>query len=441
MAEVFRIQSKDSVLRLNQYDAISCVQNFDWDPQFNPETFSQLGDIKYTAQAITPETSGSFEVQSTGSTVAMLKRMITQFNDATGEFEGYLAQETPDNAGTIRETDLERAIFDLQDLKRPNEVFSRCTLLPRQQLSSLSIRADVNGAATETYSFEGDFAELYPDPYHDLISIPLTRSAGTPETVLDVPAAYEVEVEGGTDEAIATHLVVALYIDDVVVPAANIVPNWTTNVFDGTVTLTGGYTAPLGSRLSLIVYKNTPGPWPTITYPTTARFLKADKIDVWLVAPGTVDIAALADNTLNAQAFADADLVLRAQSLDINVDMRREPLRQLRNNNRGTSVYYRAATFPLAITANLQVLESNLKEWARLQGKDIETSDILNLRDFENQVWQLVMRAYKGNTVLQTTALLDARVEGMGRRIAVGGNAEVAWSFGGSALRIDGSNG
>lgn len=444
--EIFQLQAKDAVLKLNHYAAINAVQSFDWEPSFNEEYYDELGNANHASQSITPEVSGSFEMTATGATVAFLKRMITKFNASTKEFEGYMAGSTPDNAGTITGLDLERAVFDIVEAKKANEQFTRSLLLPRMHLSSLSMRADANGAATESYSFEGELAEVYREPNHDLTPLPVTRVDADTVRVADT-ATYKVEVSGGAAATFATHYALYLMVDDNVIAAANLDPVWTnadasadgsTEAFSGDINLTGGHTVPVGARLSLVVAKKTAGSFPAISYPTTARFVRADQIDIFLVAKGTVDIAGLAAGSLNTYNFANADRLLRVQSADISVDLRREALRQLAKNDRKSAVFYRAATYPLQVTASATAFETDLADWAKMQGKS--ATDVLNLEDFEGQEWQIVMRYYKAGTVMQTVALCDARVSGRGARVAVGGRSEVTWNFTGSNVKIEGSN-
>lgn len=424
--EIFQLQGKDSVLRLNHYAAVNAVQSFDWSPTFNEELYDELGNAEHTAQSISPEVSGSFEMTATGSTVAFLKRMINKYNAGTGEFEGYLAGDpaSADNAGTITGSELERAIFDLIEAKKANEAFTRSLLLPRMHLSQLAWRADSNGAATETYSFEGELAEVYRDPMHDLVSVPVVRKDAATVTV---PAGFTLDPATG-------YAMVQLMVDDEIIDAASLTENATTpNDVD-----VAGFAIPIGARLALVLYKAVPGAFPAIDYPTTSRFVRADDIDIFLVPKATVDIAGLADAALNAHVFSASDRLLRVQSADINVDLRREALRQIAQNSRNTSVYYRAATYPLAVTASASSFETDLADWQKIQGKN--GTDVLNLGDFENMEWQLVLRYYKGSSVLQTIAFMDARVSGRSARVSVGGRAEVTWNFTGSAIKIEGSD-
>lgn len=453
MAEIFQIQGKDSVLKINQYAAINAVQSFDWNPTFNEEYFTELGNADYTAYAISPEVTASFEQNATGSTVAFLKRMIQKFT--TGTFDGYLAGMDPtdpayaDNLGLITGTDLEFAVCDLIEAKKANELFTRSTILPRCHLSQLQFRADANGHATETFNFEGDLAEVYRSPYQDIISVPLVKGTGNTLIIpTDLDAVYKICDEAdkatATDE---THVALFVMIDNVKVGTTG-TPSFTwevtTNSCDNICTITG-YTLTGGERTHVVAYKTgvtgdtAANTMPTIDNPTSARFVRADDIDIFLV-PTSTDLSAPATgDALNAVDLS-ANVFLRVQSADMSVDLRREALRQIKKNDQNSSVYYRAATYPLQVTATATVFETDLKDWAKIVNKEAVTNAPLNLGDFESAQYQLVFRYYKGTETLQTIVLEDARITGRTYRNAPGARAEVTWNLSGSKFRIGGSN-
>lgn len=450
---IFQLQAKDAVVRINQYDALNCVQSLNWDSAMNAEQHEQLGDANYTAQSNTPEVTGSFEVRSTGALSSFLSRMIYVTNSGTGEFEG---PKGVANTNLIRETDLQFAVFDLIESKKANEVFDRSTLIPRAHLSSFSLSARSDGSASESYSFEADLLEVYRKPYHDLVSVPVTRLSTALTTTVEVPLAYEVDTEAAP-LAPATHRVWAMDIDGVRVPHTLLTVTAQINPAKDQVALsaaavTAGYSIPLGARVHLIMYRKTPGSMPVITYPTTARFVKADQINIWLLQPSqTFTVDAVTDTVENLLAagknlsdipFTDADLWLRVQSLDIQVPLSREPLREIRKNDRGNSIYFRSVTFPLQISASVATIESDLNDWAKLQQKELygadATPDILNLADFEGKTYIIATRYYKQGTALQTVALLDARLDSIGGSVATRSNASRSMSFTGSKIAVQG---
>lgn len=438
--EIFAIGSQDALVRINNYAALNAIQSLDWQPNLNEETYSELGNEDNTAQSIAPELSGSFESTATGSTVAFLKRMIQDFDPVTHAFRGYKAGDpaTADNEGTIRHRDLEFACFDLSEVKKPNDIFDRTTLFPRAYLSGISFSASVDGTATETYSFEGDLLRIYPAPYHDVISLPVSR---TSSTSVEVPAGYSIDVPGGllggTDWVLA-----GLFVDEQQIETAALAVAENSGTY--TVTITDGRTIANGARVQIIAYRAVPGAAPTIEYPTSSRFTKADQIDVWLVPTSSQDIVAALDNgdSLNDLTFSEEDFWLRVQNSEMNLDLSREPLRQIKRTNNRSSVYHRKLNYPIPVTGSVTVLETNFSDWRKMQGLPAPTSgdDYLELGKFENRTFQLVVRYYYLGTTVQTMVMLDARVAGRGSRIGVGSNSEISWSFNGSQWAVSGSN-
>lgn len=439
MPSTLQIQGRDTVYQIGEYPAINAIQNFSWDPRFNEEYMIEMGNIAQAGKSIAPELSGSFDLNATGSTVAMLRRMIMNF--AATEFAGYKAGDPAaanPNLGTIKTTDLENAVFDIIEKKAPNQTFSRATLLGRMHLSSINIKADANSNASETYNFEGDVVRIFPTGKHDLVTVPVSRAGGT-ETIKQTGFTVDLTTWDliSTDGTTQTWQVAFFMIDEVIVPLGNVAVT-TPGTPTGAFTITGGFIALAGQRLSLVLYKTVPGVMPTITYPTTARFIKSTEIDIFLVPISEVNISALGATALNAQAFLAGDRILRAQSVDITIDMRREALRQIAKNGTTSPVYYRGATYPLNITASINVLETTMADHARLSGK-VEATDTLDLDAFDGVIWQIVIRYYKAGATLQTTALLDAQVTGAGRRISAAGRGEISWGFTASQVVFEGT--
>jgi hypothetical protein len=456
---MFQLQAKDSVVRIGgsaTADCLNGIQSLSWDSAMNAENLEELGNPNYTGKTIQPSVSGSFEARATGSIASMLGRMIYQINGGTGEFTGYMGAA---NTHLIRETDLQFACFDLIEAQRNDAgVFDRSTLIPRAYLSQLSLSANADGTATESYSFDADLLEVYRTPYHDLVSVAATRKTGSLNTTIQLPAGFAVETTNV--DAVATWKVHAVDVDGTrilpsqltVTPAPS---NRGTTGIDELVLTAGAQTAGVvftkGAKIAVVMYRKTPGAFPSIVNPTTARFVKADSVNIWLINPATtflvggqtrtVEAHLAAGVDLNLIPFADADLFLRVQSIDFSVDLGREELKELRKNDRGNATYFRAAKYPLNITASLNATVTNLNDWAKMQGRNeygSVTPDILNLGAFEGREWVVATRYYKGNTVLQTVALLDAAVDGLGQNVSVGGRSERSWNLTGSKLAIKG---
>lgn len=450
MSKIMQIQAKDAVVAINDSVGINHVQSFQWEGSLNEENLESLGDPYYTGQTTTPEATGTIEMRSTGSTSSMLGSMISKFG-TDGEFEGTLGTS---NNQLIRETDLDRACFDFIELKKANEVFDRATVFSRAFLNNIQMTANADGVASETYGFVSNVLETYRKSYHDLRSVPVTRDDGSDTTVV-VPSQYAVE---GTDpDPDADWKIFEMDIDGERIPVADLEvdnsgPEYLVSLSPSTIA--AGRRITLGSRVHLFVYRKIPGAFPTLTSSTTATFIKADQIDLFLIHPETTFSVAGVARTVEAHMdagvdineipFGESDKISRVQSVDITIPISRDSLKQIKRTSTGSAEYYKAATYPLTLSGSLSLLETDLALWAKIQSKNPYGSadpDILNLSDFENKSWVLVRRDYKHDTLLQTMMVLDAKVSSKGGTISVRGRAEEPYNWSGSKFAIQGRTG
>jgi len=414
---VFQIQAKDSVVRLGAFDAVNAVQNLNLDPTFNEENFSELGNKNFTATSRNPETSGSFEVTATGSIPSVLARMIYNYTTQLYLFTAAAAG----NTYSITEDDFENAIFDLLNLKRPGDAFDQATVIPNAQLTGFSLRADANGTASETYTFEADRQQAYFKPYHDMISVPLATITAT---TADIPATF-TGVNSGT------YHIMKVFKDDEEFDST--VASFTD---EDTITVTGAdfdIIAPF-NRVTALLYRIAAGAFPTILNPTTARFVKGDRIDIWLVNSGATT--------------TDANRLLKCQSADINVDLTRDALQQIKRNDNLNTTYWRGLNFPLSITSTLTINEVDLQLWAGLQGKTlnesasvdtIDSNNLLDLLAFETQKLQIKYYRAGSSTALCDIVVTDMDIVGFGDAQQVGGRLERTIGLIGSNMTIDGT--
>lgn len=423
-AKVFQVQSKDSVVKLNAFDAINAVQNLNLDPRFNEEYYSEMGNANFTDVSNQPETGGSFDVTATGSIPAMLARMNYNYTTQTYQFD----PSTKGNAYSVNEVDLENMIFDLINLKQPGQTFSQASLVPNSQLTSLSFRVDSTGTGSESYSFDASIQEEFYKPYHDMVSIPMTTlTSGT----IQVPSAYQSLVASGT------HGIMYVFKDNEKFRGSIASPQATwTSQFVITVPTATFRTSAAFDRVVAVLFKLVPGTFPTIYYPTSARFVRGDRADVWLVASGV-------------SGLSDANRLLRCQSVDVNIPLNRDKLTEIKRNNDATTTYFRALSYPLSITSNVQLTETTLQQWADLQGKTlneaasntvVDANNVLNLSDFIDL--KIVVKYYKkGNDVtpLCTVTLDDINITSFSERQQVGGRAERTLGFTGSRVTIAGN--
>lgn len=415
---VFQIQAKDSVVRLGAFDAVNAIQNLSLDPTFNEENFSELGNKNFTATARSPETSGSFEVTATGSIPSVLARMI--YNYTTQEY--LFDPSTGGNTYSITEDDFENAIFDVLNLKRPGGAFDQATVVPNAQLTGFSLRADATGTASETYTFEADRQESYFKPYHDMVSVPLNTITAT---TAEIPSAFTSTIDSGT------YHIMKVFKDDEEFDST--LASWSDT---DTITVTGAAFETIApfNRVTALLYKIAAGSFPTIFYPTTARFVKGDRVDVWLVNSGTTT--------------TDANRLLKCQSVDMNIDLSRDALQQIKRNDNLNTTYWRGLNFPLNITATLTVTEVDLAMWAGLEGQtlnqaaDVDTIDANNLMDlvsFETQKLELKYYRQGNDTALCTIVVTDMDINGFGDAQQVGGRLERTIGLTGSNMTIEGT--
>lgn len=417
-AKVFQVQAKDSVVRLNAFEAINAVQNLNLDPRFNEEYYTEMGNANFSAQSRQPETEGSFEVTATGSIAAMLARMNYNYTTQAYVFDPV----TKGNVFTFTETDMDEMVFDLINLKRPGDTFSDATLVPNAQLTDISLRIDSTGTGSESYRFVANLQEAFYKPYNDMVSVPLvTLTSGTAQ----VPAAYSITS--------GTHALMYVFKD-------NQKFDNTQASFTGTTTITvpgAQFTtsAPF-DRVTAVLYNRTVGAFPTIYYPTTARFVRGDRADVWLIVSGT--------------AGTDANRLLRCQSVDITVPINSDKLTEIRRNNDQNTTYFRGVNFPLSITSNVVLTETTLQQWASLQGKTLNESapvtpvdqnNKFNLADFS--AMKLIVKYYvRGNESPLTTVTLDnIQITGFSERQQTGGRAERTLGYTGSQITVVGAAG
>lgn len=449
---ILQVLGTDKALRLNDYPLLNLVSSFDWAPNFNAQDIYEMGSTTKIDTSTELETSGSFELSSTGNTAGLLARMKPK-KDASEAFLGYTYDSgsvAGKNAYTFTQDDLADIKFDILMHEKTNQrTFNRSLWLPCAYLTSFSGRADSNGMAMETFNFAGSFVYGFPEPFHDVRSIPAAFVAVS-GTSTKTSTLQLVDVSNGnidlTSISSTTHTAAYAVVDGTVI--TNDPTNDTTVALgvDGEVTITSteGFVVPETAQVTVLVYKTTS---PSTTFPTAAtverfaegakaiNYIKGYQANIYL-AP-TDGMAPLA-----------SEKWLRVQSIDWNVDLRVETLRQIAANiEAGTSIYARVPTFPLSVSANISVVESDWADWkALMTGKTHTGTDIWN-HTFEftpqymkNEFAVVIEYFTKSGTKVQTTRLLDLRVDGYGSRQSVGGRGEISWSMVGTEYRVEGLN-
>jgi hypothetical protein len=204
--------------------------------------------------------------------------------------------------------------------------------------------------------------------------------------------------------------------------------------------------------------------WTTSTPDTTSKytiynrdtsifFVPGYQVNVY-IAPATVTTTTTTDGlTGHTCTPAGSEQWLKVQSCDWNVDLKVEALRQLAYNAQGTSVFARVPTYPINITTNATVLESDWKDWKAILTKSFSGSPTPTAANTYTDTYDfapesinpsfaiIVEYRTRSNVLLQTWRFTDMRLNSRGERTNVGGRAEITWSFAGTAFTLEGENG
>jgi hypothetical protein len=429
---VTQVLGTDKAIRLNNYNTLGLVQNFNWAPNFNAQDVFELGRTTRLDTLMELETSGSFELASSGNLAGLLARIKTKYNAGTGAFEGF--EYTPGVSGagvnsySFDQDDLARLKFDVVMHEKTQQTeFNRSTYLASCYPTSISGRIDANGTGSDSVNFSGLFVVGFPAPYHDIRAVPAVRATDTTLTLIN-GAAYN------------TGWTLAYVTIDGVPYTTNAANPYYATYATGTITMNGGFVVPAGVVSSAVFHKTaTPNTdWSLVHVPdtvgtgeSTVYGVRGFQANVY-IAP------------LNAGAPASSEQWLRVQSLDYNIDFRMETMRQVAFNDQGTSIYHRAPTYPLAMTVNATVMETDWADWKAVLKKTFSGGGLYNnLYDFApasmKKEFAVVVEYYtKDGTPIQTVNFGDLRVDGFGSRVAVGGRGEITWTFRGTAFEVTG---
>ena len=433
---VNQVLGTDKALRLNNFNTLGLVQNFNWAPNFNAQEVNELGRTTRLDTLMELETSGSFDLASSGNLAGLLARMKTKYNASTGVYEGFVYAPTASGTGvngyTFTQDDLSELKFDaVLHEKTEQTTFNRSVFLGCCYPTTITGRVDTTGMAMDTVNWAGQFVVGFPSPYHDVRSVAAVRA--TASTLTIIPVADATLVSSGWTLAY-------VIIDGV--PYTTETTNAAYATFSaGTITMTG-VTVPAGVACSAVFYKTTAPAtsWSSVLVPdrvgsgaNTVFGVRGFQANVY-IAPA------------NEASPGSSDKWLRVQSLDYSVDFRMEALRQVAFNDQGTTIYQRVPTYPMNMSVNATVMESDWADWKALLTKTFSGGTVYNsLYDFapdslKTDFAVIIEYFTKGGNRIQTITFGDMRVDGMGTRVSVGGRSEVTWSFRGSEFKVQGFN-
>ena len=432
---VNQVLGSDKTIRLNNFNTLGVVQNFNWAPNFNAQDINELGRTTRLETLMELETSGSFEMGSSGNLAGLLARI--KIKTTSGQFAGFdyapTASGTGINAYSYTQDDLATLKFDVVQHEKTNQLtFDRSTYLACCYPTSITGRVDANGLATDSVNWSGLYVVGFPSPYHDVRAVPCVKASSTTVTT---PSGYD-----------ATSWEVAyLTVDGRPVRKVSTDPAKITAFTTNTITVSG-LSVNDGVVVMAALYKKTPTTaWSSVHTPDVIGStgnnsqvfgIRGFQANVY-IAPS------------DANSPTGSEQWLRVQSLDYNMDLRVEALRQVSFNQQGTTIYHRAVTFPLQMSVNATVTESEWADWkAMLTGKSFNNSGLAadvydNTYDFApnnlKKSFAVVIEYFtKSGTKIQKLTFDDLRVDGMGSRINIGGRGEITWSLRGSQMSVTG---
>jgi hypothetical protein len=426
-----QVLGSDKVLVINDNKMIGLAQSFDWTPSLNAKDVMEMGNTGRLATEMELEVSGSFEVSASGAVPHILAQMAVKRTAGTSAFEGYVYDEAGaggKNAYVFTELDLSEMCFDLLLHERTEQkAFNRSVAFPRVYLTGLASRVDANGSGTSTFNWAGDDFFGAPKPYHDLRSLEATFDSATTATAT---------IGATTGYSLAYVYVNNDRITNIVGDATHATLNAATGQI--TIVTTEGYALKDTDIIKIWVYKTVPGTTlPSLSVSeraTTAYFMKGYTVTAYL-AP-----AVAATPTKQEQW-------LRAQSIDFNIDLKVEVLRQIGYSARGSAVYARVPTYPLDISLSASVIEGDWLDWKQIMTQTFTgtdwNQDNYNLAPKNLKTSFAIVLDYftTGGTKLANWKFNDMRPEGMGSRVNIGGRSEISWSFKGSSFVVTGFNG
>jgi hypothetical protein len=374
MTDIKLIHAKDSVYAINNYLAINGLQRFNYRYTGREQDLFEIGNATIADTTKEPETSGSFEITDTGGLAAMMARM--RFNPSTQKYMAGDTANSTSNAYTITHNDLEYMNFDLVEQKKPGGTFTEAKLFPNSFLTRFGVRLSADNVGSVSFDWSGNLMLPIYKPYHQIQSYPATRTTATTAT-LHADLAVNA----------TTHNIIGGMVNNVVLAATDL--TFATNV----VTLTGPGQLKVPSfsatdRIMIFAFVRTPTNMVSLGYTNNIRFVRPDRIDLWLVPEAT--------------PITDTNRFLRVQSFDLNSEVPRDELKQILRNEDGTTTFTRHARFPLNFTGSFNVLEETLHKWAQLQGKTLDEaatattvvpSNILDVSSWINS--KIVARWYR----------------------------------------------
>lgn len=350
---------------------------------------------------------GNTEVVDESSVTATL-----EFNDYgdTGNFAALIGQGYYNSSRTNNYV-LNDAVFDgasvdfIAKIASNDKTIERSIWLGNAYLTSVNMTYSVDGVATESYDYEGDFKRWLLNTYKNANSYKCDYSSATTAII-----SGSYPGGGGPGDISSSDTPIILTVNNGIV--ADVAAGDTINISFSTnnqITAVPALSLVNGDRIRLVTYKASTAFPELPSTPDGLGGLRKDMVDIYLWNPNT----------------GSEEKVLRAQSCAVAIDLGRETKEELGNDK----PYYRSLTRPIDITVTLELNESDLEIYAKLAG--VETTfdaSTLNSIDIDNFTRnnKLFIKLYKSETthtlanLLKVIEIHNLSVKSLEETIAVG---------------------
>lgn len=409
------------------------IQNISSSSDLSTTDVTQIGDEGIVEVAAnTPNVSVTLEANSWGSVdlVASLLNHITNFDDT--------AADAYNNATTeiMNESELDRIKSDklgwstgdpycavdlLVPCKEGNSI-TRTMYLGNCRLNRISLSYDVGGIGKESYTLETDTKMWFLNNLKDYVCLIGKYVSASTFTVVTHKNAT---VDGADYNAGFTNHLIFVNGINITTDYSASISSWDGS---GLVTITG-YTLTAGDRIRILAKPDTAGSFPALSDSGFGGVRK-----------GHVEIILKQDSAAEEEA-------LRVQSVTIDVDAGREALQELGNYKD----FDRSVKTPIPVTVTVNVLESDLEEYAKLTNKlstfDAGSLTSMKLEDFVDTI-TLAVKLYNHQithidtggsaTLMQRVIVSGLRTTNESQDNAVGANGTVTFTLKADNFMISG---
>jgi hypothetical protein len=433
-----QVLGTDKIIRLNDFTLNGLVQSEDWAPAFNALDIMEMGNQTRVDTAMELETSGSMDLVSAGNLAGFLARWIVVRTPVTNAVVGWLydpAGGSAKNAYTLTQANFAEAYADILIHERTSQTtYDRSVWIPRCFLTGFSGKIDAQGIGSESVKWMGSDVVVFKTPYHDI------RSVGGLVTSSTVVALTDITVDSATSSLAYVYVNEKRYRNGTSGDTTTFVIGTAGTVGKLTMTTSVGVVLLATDVVRAVIYKTTPGTvFPqlaTVDRGTTARYVKAHKANIYL-APAV-------DANDDPTGLLSTDFWLKVQSCDFNVDFRMDELHQIAYSNAGSTLYARVPTYPINVSCNVSVIESDFADWKKMLTKTSGTvyMDSLDWNpDTLKQKFSVVIEYWtKTGLKVQEMGMGDMRIDSVANRAAIGGRGEVSFSMKGTKFRLMGFN-